>query len=183
MQSINIKKKYLIFMSFLICFVYIFELTKTLRIDKNQLYNLNFSSFINSDPLFLGLDPLIKNNKEILNKKKINEVYVSRSTGIIYRIPTYLYKEINVLTSGKFDPICECTNEKPAIINFYPKIRGPLLNYRKGTPLHPEGWGQLFGNNLEPSKNQCIKKMKNTCSIVNLLKEDDEKVIGVLGIN
>lgn len=70
MQSINIKKKYLIFMSFLICFVYFFELTKTLRIDKNQLYNLNFSSFINSDPLFLGLDPLIKNNKEILNKKK-----------------------------------------------------------------------------------------------------------------
>ena len=169
-------------MVFFIAFVYSSELIKILKINKSNLYELNFSSFINSDPLFLGLDPLIKKNKDILDKKNINEVYVSRSTDIIYKIPTYLYKDIKVLSSNKFDPICECNLEKPAIINFYPKLRGPLLNFRKDLPLHPEGWGQLFGNNLELSRKECIKKMNNTCSIVSLLLEDNEKVIATLGI-
>ena len=181
-QSINVKKKYLIFMVFFIAFVYSSELIKILKINKSNLYELNFSSFINSDPLFLGLDPLIKKNKDILDKKNINEVYVSRSTDIIYKIPTYLYKDIKVLASNKFDPICECNLEKPAIINFYPKLRGPLLNFRKDLPLHPEGWGQLFGNNLELSRKECIKKMNNTCSIVSLILEDNKKVIATLGI-
>jgi len=181
-KSINIKKKYLICMVFLIPLIYSLELIKIIKINKSNLYELNFSSFVNSDPLFLGLDPLIKRNKNFLNKKNINEVYVSRSAQIIYRIPTYLYKDLKVSTSAKFEPICECSKEKPAIINFYPKVRGPLLNYRKGTHLHPEGWGQLFGNNLETSKIECIKKMNNTCSIVSLLEEDDKKVIATLGI-
>lgn len=181
-KSINIKKKYLIFMVFLIPLIYSLELIKIIKINKSNLYELNFSSFINSDPLFLGLDPIIKKNKNFLDKKNINEIYISRSTGIIYRIPTYLYKNIKVYTSPKFEPICECSKEKSAIINFYPKVRGPLLNYREGTHLHPEGWGQLFGNNLETSKAECIKKMNNTCSIVSFLEEDDKKVIATLGI-
>ena len=170
-------------MVFLISFIYSFELIKILKINKSNLYELNFSSFINSDPLFLGLDPLIKKNKSIINKKKIKEVYVSRSTGIIYRIPPYLYKDIKVLTSNKFEPLCSCDKEYAAIINFYPKIRGPLLKYKKGLALHPEGWAQLFGRNLDFSKKECIKKMYKTCSIVNLLEENDDKVIAVLGIN
>ena len=60
-------------------FNYSFELVKFLKIKKNNLYELNFISF-DTDPIFLGLDPLIKENKKILNEKKINEVYVSRST-------------------------------------------------------------------------------------------------------
>ncbi len=182
-KSINIEKKYLIFMVFLISFIYSFELIKILKINKSNLYELNFSTFINSDPLFLGLDPLIKKNKSIINKKKIKEVYVSRSTGIIYRIPPYLYKDIKVLTSNKFEPLCSCGKEYAAIINFYPKIRGPLLKYKKGLALHPEGWAQLFGRNLDFSKKECIKKMYKTCSIVSLLEENDNKVIAVLGIN
>ena len=181
-KSISIKKNYLIFMIFLIPLIYSLELIKIVKINKSNLYKLNFSSFINSDPLFLGLDPLIKRNKNLLDKKNINELYISRSTQIIYKIPTYLYKDIKVSTSPKFEHICECSEEKPAIINFYPKVRGPLVNYRKGLNLHPEGWGQLFGNNLETSKNKCVKKMNNTCSIVSLLKEDDKKVIAVLGV-
>ena len=180
--SMSIKKKYLIFIVFLVPLIYSLELIKIIKINKNNLYKLNFSSFINSDPLFLGLDPLIKRNKNFLDKKNINELYISRSTQIIYKIPNYLYKEIKISTSPKFEPICECSEEKPAIINFYPKVRGPLINYRKGLYLHPEGWGRLFGNNLERSKIECIKKMKNTCSIVSLLEEDDKKAIAALGI-
>ena len=181
-KSINLRKKYLVLMVVLIPLIYSFELTKIIKINKNSLYKLNFSSFINSDPLFLGLDPLIKRNKNFLDKKNINEVYISRSTQIIYRIPTYLYTDIKVSTTPRLEPICECTKEKSAIINFYPKVRGPLLKYRRGPPLYPEGWGQLFGNNLQASKNECIKKMNNTCSILSLLEEDDKTVIAALGI-
>ena len=102
--------------------------------------------------------------------------------GCRLRIPKYLYTDIEVDTTSPSEIICECSKEKSAIINFYPKVRGPLLNYREGTHLHPEGWGQLFGNNLETSKAECIKKMNNTCSIVSFLEEDDKKVIATLGI-
>ena len=89
-------------MVFLIPLIYSLELIKIIKINKSNLYELNFSSFINSDPLFLGLDPIIKKNKNFLDKKNINEIYISRSTGIIYRIPTYLYKNIKVYENNKW---------------------------------------------------------------------------------
>ena len=57
-------------MVFLISFVYSFDLMKFLKINKNNLYELNFVVFV-TDPIFLGLDPLIKENKEILIKKRL----------------------------------------------------------------------------------------------------------------
>ena len=168
-------------MVLVIFFSYSFELIKFLKINKNNLYELNFISF-DTDPIFLGLDPLIKENKEILNEKKINEVYVSRSTRIIYKIPTYLYRDIKVSATNRSEIICKCTNEKPAIINFFPKLRRLILDYKRGMPASPEGYGELYGHDLESSQNKCLKKMNNTCSIVKLLKEEDEKIIAVLGI-
>jgi len=35
---------------------------------------------------------------------------------------------------------------------------------------------------LQASKNECIKKMNNTCSILSLLEEDDKTVIAALSI-
>ena len=69
---------------------------------------MNFYSF-GTVPLFLGLDPLIKENKEILDKKKINEVLISRSTKIIYRIPQYLYRDIKVTTTAPSEIVCKCS--------------------------------------------------------------------------
>ncbi len=181
-KSINIQKGYLLLMIFLISFTYSFELTRLLKINKNNLYEMNFFSF-NTVPLFLGLDPLIKENKEILKKKKINEVFVSRSTQIIYKIPTYLYKDIKVSTTDRSEIVCECSNKKPAIINFFPKgRRGVNVNYRTSMPVEPEGWNELYGDNLESSQNECQKKMNDTCSIIKLLKEKDKKIIGILGV-
>ena len=97
-------------MVFLISFTYSFDLIKFLKINKNNLYELNFISF-DTDPIFLGLDPLIKENKEILNKKKINEVYISRSTRIIYKIPQYLYTDVKITATGRSEIICECSKE------------------------------------------------------------------------
>ena len=169
-------------MVFLISFAYSFDLIKFLKINKNNLYEMNFFSF-GTVPIFLGLDPLIKENKEILDEKKINEVFISRSTRIIYRIPTYLYTDIKVSTTPYHQSICECSSEKPAIINFFPKGRRWVnLNYRIGLPGWPEGWNELYGDNLESSQNECLKKMNNTCPIVKLLKEKDEKIIAALGI-
>lgn len=169
-------------MIFLIIFTYSFELTRFLKINKNNLYEMNFFSF-STVPLFLGLDPLIKENIEILDEKKIKEVFISRSTRIIYRIPTYLYTDIKVSTTLPSEIICECSNEKPAIINFFPKGRRWVnLNYRIGLPGSPEGWNELYGDNLESSQNECLKKMNNTCPIVKLLKEKDKKIIAALGI-
>ena len=181
-KSINIQNKHLILMIFFISLTYSFELTKFLKINKNNLYEMNFFSF-STVPLFLGLDPLIKENKEILDEKKINEVFISRSTRIIYRIPTYLYTDIKVSTTLPSEIICECSSEKPAIINFFPKGRRWVnLNYRIGLPGWPEGWNELYGDNLETSQNECLKKMNNTCPIVKLLKEKDKKIIAALGI-
>ena len=181
-NSINIQKKYLILMIFLISFVYSFDLIKFLKINKNNLYELNSIS-IDTDPLFLGLDPLIKENKEILDKKKINEVYISRSTRIIYKIPQYLYRDIKISATNRSEIICECSKEKPAIINFFPKLRRLILSYKESMPAHPEGYNELFGHNLEQSQNKCLEKMNNTCSIVKLLKENDGKIISTLGIH
>ncbi len=180
-NSININKKYVLLMVLVFIFNYSFELVKFLKINKNNLYELNFISF-DTDPIFLGLDPLIKENKKILNEKKINEVYVSRSTRIIYKIPTYLYRDIKVSATNRSEIICECKSEKPAIINFFPKLRRLILDYKIEMPASPEGYGELYGHNLGPSQNKCLKKMNNTCSIVKLLKEEDEKIIAVLGI-
>ena len=181
-NSTNIQKKYLLLMVFLISFTYSFDLIKFLKINKNNLYELNFISF-DTDPIFLGLDPLIKENKEILDKKKINEVYISRSTQIIYRIPQYLYKDIKISTTNRSEIICECSKEKPAIINFFPKLRRLLLNFKEDMTASPEGYNELYGHGLEKSQNECLKKMNNTCSIVKLLKENDGKIISTLGIH
>ena len=181
-NSTNIQKKYLLLMVFLISFTYSFDLIKFLKINKNNLYELNFISF-DTDPIFLGLDPLIKENKEILDKKKINEVYISRSTQIIYRIPQYLYKDIKISTTNRSEIICECSKEKPAIINFFPKLRRLILNFKEGMTAWPEGYNELYGHSLEKSQNECLKKMNNTCSIVKLLKENDGKIISTLGIH
>ena len=181
-KSIDIQKKYLLLMIIFISFTYSFELTKLLKINKNNLYEMNFFSF-GTVPLFLGLDPLIKENKKILDEKKIDEVFISRSTQIIYRIPTYLYTDIKILTTNRHEIICECSIEKPAIINFFPKGRRWVnLNYRIGLPGWPEGWNELYGDDLESSQKECLGKMNNTCPIVKLLKEKDEKIIAVLGI-
>ena len=181
-NSTNIQKKYLLLMVFLISFTYSFDLIKFLKINKNNLYELNFISF-DTDPIFLGLDPLIKENKEILEKKKIDEVYISRSTQIIYRIPQYLYKDIKISTTNRSEIICECSKEKPAIINFFPKLRRLILNFKEGMTAWPEGYNELYGHSLEKSQNECLKKMNNTCSIVKLLKENDGKIISTLGIH
>ena len=180
-NSINIQKRYLLLMVFLIGFVYSFDLIKFLKINKSNLYKLNFISF-NTDPIFLGLDPLIKENKEILDKKKINEVYISRSTKIIYKIPEYLYTDIKISATSRSEIICECSKERPAIINFFPKLRRLLLNFKEYMVGWPEGLNELYGHNLEQSQNKCLEKMNNTCSIVKLLKEDDGKIIATLGI-
>ncbi len=181
-NSINIQKRYLLLMVFLISFVYSFDLIKFLKINKNNLYELNFIVFV-TDPIFLGLDPLIKENKEILDKKKIDEVYISRSTRIIYEIPQYIYKDIKISTTNKSEIICECSKERPAIMNFFPKLRRLLLNFKEDMTAEPEGYNKLYGHNLEQTQNKCLKKMNNTCSIVKLLKEKDGKIISTLGIH
>ena len=102
---------------------------------------------------------------------------------IIYQIPNYLYRDIKISESERYQPICGCSDEKQAIINFFPRLRGPMLNYRETPDLPlPEGWGELYGNNLELTQKKCLKKMSKTCSIVKLLRENDEKVIATLGI-
>ena len=181
-NSINIQKRYLLLMVFLISFVYSFDLMKFLKINKNNLYELNFIVFV-TDPIFLGLDPLIKENKEILDKKKIDEVYISRSATIIYEIPQYLYRDIKISTTNRSEIICECSKERPAIMNFFPKLRRLLLNFKEGMTASPEGYNELYGHNLEETQNKCLKKMNNTCSIVKLLKEKDGKIISTLGIH
>ena len=180
-NSINAQKKYLLLMVVFIVLNYSFELTKFLKINKNNLYELNFISF-DTDPIFLGLDPLIKQNKEILDKKKIDEVFVSRSTRIIYKIPTYLYRDVKVSATNPSEILCKCSFEKPAIINFFPKLRRLILSYKTDMPAFPEGYNELYGHNLEPAQNKCLQKMKNTCSIVKQLMEKDNKVIATLGI-
>ena len=182
-RSINFKEKYILPIIFFISLVYSIDLIKLLKIDKDNLYEMNFFSF-GTVPLFLGLDPLIQENKNILKEKKINEVIISRSTRIIYRIPSYLYRDIKISTTLPNEILCECSSKNPAIINFFPKGRRWVnLNYRLGLPSWPEGWNELYGDNLETSKNQCLKKMENSCPIVKLLKEKDSTTIAALGIH
>ena len=68
-------------------------------------------------------------------------------------------------------------------MNFFPKLRRLLLNFKEGMTAQPEGYNKLYGHNLEQTQNKCLKKMNNTCSIVKLLKEKDGKVISTLGIH
>ena len=179
--SLSLHRKYLLLMIFIIGFSYSFELVRFLKINKNNLYELNSFSF-DTDPIFLGLDPIIKNNKEILDEKKIKQIYVSRSTQIIYEIPTYLYRDIQISDTNLDEIICNCSNKKQAIINFFPKLRGLVSKFKKGMPSWPEGYDELWGHGLEQSKKECIQEMKNTCSIVKLLRENDKQVITALGI-
>ena len=74
-------------------------------------------------------------------------------------------------------------NEKIAIVNFYPKLRNSILKFKTNMPTSPEGYNQLYGKNLDNSKIECIKKINDTCSIVHLLKEEDDTIIAVLAIN
>ena len=76
-KTINFEKKYLLLISLIITFIYSSELVKFLKINKKNLYEMNFYSF-STVPLFLGLEPLIKENKEILDEKNIDEVTISR---------------------------------------------------------------------------------------------------------
>ena len=177
----NIQKKFLFLITFIIILAYSNSLIKFLKINKNNLYELNFISY-NTDPIFLGLDPLIKENIEILNEKNINEVYVSRVTRIIYKIPEYLTRNVKILASDLEETVCECSKERPAIINFFPKLRNTILSYKEGQPGWPEGYNQLYGHHLESSQNECFKQMNNTCSIVKTVKENDGKVIATLGV-
>ena len=56
------------------------------------------------------------------------------------------------------------------------------MRYKKGMPSSPSGYDELYGKDLELSQNKCLKDMNNTCSIIKLIKENDEKVIAALGI-
>ena len=100
---------------------------------------------------------------------------------IVYKIPKYLYKHYK-LESPRNEIICTYEEKKKAIINFYPKLRNSLIKYRINMPTSPQGYGELYGKNLKILIN-CLEKMNNTCSIVHLLKEDDETIIAALGID
>ena len=163
-------------------FVYSKDLYKYFNFNKETTYKLNFSQF-DSDPLYLGLNQIINISEEDLKNKNIQDIYLSRSTQIIYKIPKYLFKNYNILASSKNDILCDCNNEKIAIINFYPKLRNSLLKFKTSMPNWPEGYNQLYGKNLNDSKTKCLEKIKDTCSIVHLLKEEDDTIIAVLGIN
>lgn len=163
-------------------FIYSKDLYKFFNFNKETVYKLNFSQF-DVDPLYLGLNQIINMSDKDLKDKKIKDIYISRSTKIIYRIPKYLFKNYNILTSPKGEVFCNCDKEKNAIINFYPKSRNSLNKFKTNMPTAPDGYNELFGPNLKDSKTKCIKKMKDTCSIVNLLKEKDNTIIGILGIN
>ena len=159
-------------------FIYSKDIYKFFNFNKETPYKLNFSQF-DVDPLYLGLNQIIKISEKDLKNKKIQDIYLSRSTQIIYKIPNYLYKNYNILASSKKDILCNCNNEKIAIVNFYPKLRNSILKFKTNMPTSPEGYNQLYGKNLDNSKIECIKKINDTCSIVHLLKEEDDTIIAV----
>ncbi len=163
-------------------FVYSIDLYKFFNFNKETVYKLNFSQF-DVDPLYLGLNQIINISNVDLKDKKVQDIYISRSTKIIYKIPNYLFKNYNILASPKGKIFCNCDNEKKAIINFYPRLRNSLNKFKTNMPTSPEGYNELYGTNLKDSKTKCIEKMKDTCSIVHLLKEEDSTIIGALGIN
>ena len=131
---------------------------------------MNFSQF-DVDPLYLGLNQIIKISEKDLKNKKIQDIYLSRSTQIIYKIPTYLYKNYNILASSKKDILCNCNNEKIAIVNFYPKLRNSILKFKTNMPTSPEGYNQLYGKNLDNSKIECIKKLMTHVQLCIYLKK------------
>ena len=90
---------------------------------------------------------------------------------------------IKISATNRSEIICECSKERPAIMNFFPKLRRLILNFKEGMTAWPEGYNELYGHNLEQTQNKCLKKMNNTCSIVKLLKEKDGKIISTLGIH
>ena len=61
-------------------------------------------------------------------------------------------------------------------------MRNLLLHFRETMPAWPEGYNKLYGPKLDSSQNKCIKEMHDSCSIVDLLKEKDGKIIAALGI-
>ncbi len=175
--------KYLnIFIIIFTMVVYSKDLLKFFNFDKYTAYKLNFSQF-DSDPIYLGLNQIIDISKQDIEDKKIKEIYLSRSSRIVYKIPKYLYKHYEILESPRNEIFCTCDEKKRAIINFYPKLRNSLIKYRTNMPTSPQGYGELYGKNLKNSKINCLEKMNNTCSIVHLLKEDDETIIAALGID
>ena len=182
METYKNQKLFNILIIIFTIFVYSKDLYKYFNFNKETAYKLNFSQF-DSDPLYLGLNQIINISEEDLKNKNIQDIYLSRSTQIIYKIPNYLFKNYNILASSKNDVLCDCNNEKIAIINFYPKLRNSLLKWKTNMPSWPEGYNQLYGKNLNDSKTKCLEKIQDTCSIVHLLKEEDDTIIAVLGIN
>ena len=162
-------------------FIYSGDIYKFFRFNKETVYKLNFSQF-DSDPIYLGLNQILSISKNDLTDKNIRDIYISRSTKIIYRIPNYLYKNYNILTSRPKEILCDCKSENIAIINFYPKLRNSVTKFKLNMRTFPEGYNELYGKNLNNSKTKCIEKMNKTCSIIHLLKEEDESIIAALGI-
>ena len=178
-------KNYKLFNIFIIIFtifIYSIDLYKFFNFNKNTAYKLNFSQF-SSDPIYLGLNQILKVSEKDLKSKKIKDIYLSRSTRIIYKIPKYLYKDYNILASSKNEIMCDCNNENIAIINFYPKLRNSVSKLKTNSTIYAEGYNELYGKNLKHSKIKCIEQMKDTCSILHYLKEEDDTVIAALGIN
>ena len=173
-------KKASIILSLFITLVYFPGILKIYEIDRDKLYKINNSIYW-SDPIYLGLKPLINKSRKELDNRKINTLIFSRSTRIIHRIPRYLFKDKKILASGRNEIICECSNQNKAIINFYPKNSNLIKNYNVSKSVaNPEGWGELF-NQDSNKKKICIIKMKNSCDKI-YLEIDDKTIIAILGI-
>ena len=180
-ETYNNKKLTNIFLIILTLVVYSKDLYKFFNFNKENIYKLNFSQF-DSDPLYLGLNQIIENSSKDLKNKNIQEIYVGRSTEIIYRIPKYLYKKYKINDSPKYKPFCNCNDDNQAILNFYPKMRNFVVKYKTNMPASPEGYGSLYGKEIERKKYECLGNIEKTCSIVHLLKEEDNTTIAILGI-
>lgn len=161
--------------------VYSNDFYKFFNFNKDSPYKLNFSQF-DTDPIYLGLNQILEISEKDLKSYKIENIYISRSTKIIYRIPKYFYKDYNILATAPKEINCTCEKEDVAIINFYPELRNSLLKYETNMPTSPDGYEELYGKNLQNSKNRCLEQMNNSCSVLHLLKEDDKSVIAALGI-
>ena len=173
-------KKASLILSVFIILVYFPSILKIYEIDKNKLYKINNSIYW-SDPIYLGLKPLINKSKKELDKRKITTLMFSRSTRIIHKIPSYLFKDKKIIASNRKEIICKCSNQNRAIINFYPKKSNLIKNYNSSRSLaNPEGWGELF-NQDKDKKKVCILEMKNSCDKT-FLEMDDKTIIAILGI-
>jgi len=166
---------------FITLIIYTKEIVNFFNFNTKTIYNLNFSQW-DSDPIYLGLFQIIKHSEKNLKKNNIKEIIISRSTRIIYKIPKYLYDDYTILASPRNIITCNCQIKNKAIINFYPKIRNSILKFKKSMPTYPEGYDELYGPKSEDNKAKCIDTMKETCSIVHLLKEKNQEIIAALGI-